>query len=160
MANLMRQDGFKFLLAHLLHERVKQRNSPALAQPGKKGVRMLGALAAVHHLDAGVDKSGALGQVFQPVFQRAFRQRRELVEQGKNENWRQHAHQQLKNHDHTPRPQPPIIAACPDQPKYQRQQRHADGKTQRDPLDLIRPPSALRRVVEPKLLLKSKLRPP
>ena len=60
---------------------------------------MLGALAAVHHLDAGVDKPGALGQVFQPVFQRAFRQRRELVEQGKNENWRQHAHQQLKNHE-------------------------------------------------------------
>ena len=102
--DFVRQHGLQLQLGQLLDQRVKQHDLPEAAKAGEEGIRVPGAFAAVHDLDAAGAEAGPLGQLQQALAQAALGQRRELVEQRQDEHRRQHDHQQLKREQRAPSP--------------------------------------------------------
>ena len=107
VADFVRQHRLQLRLGQLLDQRVEQHDLAEAAEAGEERVRVPGAFAAVHDLDAPGAEAGALGQLQQPLAQAAFGQRREFVEQRQDQHRRQHEHQQLKPEQRAPGPQPP-----------------------------------------------------
>src|SRR5207237_8133119 len=73
MADFMRKHRFQFRLVELRDECVEQDDFSKSSEPGKEGVGVARAFAAVHHIDAARGKICALRQSEQAPAQRSLR---------------------------------------------------------------------------------------
>ena len=121
---------------------------------------MARALAAVHHQDRLRRETGPLAELQQAIAQRPFSERRELVEQGKDQHRRDHHHHELEARHHRPRPEPPERAHPSDQLQHEPQQGITDHHREQEALHPVEQPELRGRGVEAEPFLQTELAPP
>ena len=153
----MCHDRFHFWFRQLSDQRVKQHNFAKSAEAGEKRVGMPRASAAVHQLNAPGPESGSLRQIQQSIPQSALGQRGQSVEQGQDQDGRQHAQDQLNRDDRAPIPQPPPLARPCDHLQEQHQQRITQNQGQQQDFEPVKPPGSLGRGIESEFLFQPEL---
>src|SRR5262245_6955004 len=96
MPDLMREYGFQFRFGQLRHQCIEENDFPEPSEPDEERIRMTRSFAAVHDLDVSGAKASSLRKAEEPFAQSAIGQRREFVEQRKNQHRREHGHEKLK----------------------------------------------------------------
>ena len=137
VAELVRQHGFDFRDLQAFQQCVEEYDALAAPDAGEIGVAMHRAARAVHHEDAARGEPAALQQGFGALLERFVAQRRELVEQRRDQRRPCPGDQHRERHPHEPGIQPPQRAGPLHQEQDHEHQRSAEQQSEQQALEQV-----------------------
>ncbi len=128
---LVGEHGLHLARREAREQRVEEYDSLRGAEAREIGVAVRRALRAVHHVEAVRAEAAAREQRLDSILERRVRERREPVEEGRDERRVDHQDGEVERHPGDPHVQPPMLAHRLHQPQHEQDERHPERKTER-----------------------------